>query len=388
MSWGDGQAVSNYTIQTGQISIPLPEPLGPGGSIDLSINYELRLPSPAPSADVRPVPFGYTNRQTNLVDWYPFIPPYNPGTGWQAHQAGFFGEHLVYEQADFDVSIKLNGSSPAAANVEPTTPELKIAASAPAQVEGDWHHYQHKEARNFAWSVSREYQVFSTTVGDTTVLSYAFPFHETAGEAVLQTTAESLRLFNTLYEPYPRQLISVVEADFLDGMEYDGMFFLSNGFYNLFQGQPGEYLIAIAAHETAHQWFYAMVGNDQAVEPWLDEALCTYHERIYYEKLHPEALDWWWDYRIYYYDPQGWVDGSIYNPLGYRAYRDAIYLNGAIFLEEMRNQIGDEAFFAFLSDYVKMLKNTIATGDNFFNTLSRHTDQDLASLEARYFQSR
>jgi aminopeptidase N len=54
----------------------------------------------------------------------------------------------------------------------------------------------------------------------------------------------------------------------------------------------------------------------------------------------------------------------------------------------MRNQIGDEAFFAFLSDYVKMLKNTIATGDNFFNTLSRHTDQDLASLEARYFQSR
>lgn len=25
-------------------------------------------------------------------------------------------------------------------------------------------------------------------------------------------------------------------------------------------------------HETAHQWFYSLVGNDQARDPWLDGA--------------------------------------------------------------------------------------------------------------------
>jgi hypothetical protein len=387
MTWGDGQPVENFVVETGQISIPLPEALAPAESLALSINYELRLPSPSPSADVRPIPFGYTARQANFVDWYPFIPPYIPGTGWQAHQAGFFGEHLVYELADFEVSINLGSPQPTPAAGEQTTGSLQIAASAPAQADGEWVHFQHDAARNFAWSASRDYQVTSTTIGDTTILSYAVPYHEAAGEAVLRTTAESLKLYNEMYEPYPRQLLSVVEADFLDGMEYDGMYFLSNGFYNLYQGQPAEYLVAIAAHETAHQWFYAMVGNDQALEPWLDEALCTYHERIFYERLYPEALDWWWQYRINYYNPQGWVDGSIYNPQGYRAYRDAIYLNGAVFLEDLRDQIGDPAFFAFLTDYVNRSKNMIVTADGFFEILSLHTGQDLSLLIERYFQS-
>jgi hypothetical protein len=329
-----------------------------------------------PSAEVRPIPFGYTARQVNLVDWYPFIPPYIPGEGWQAHRAGFFGEHQVYELADFEVSLSMSD----------TGQDIQIAASAPAMQEGSWHHYQHQAARNFAWSASHMYQVYSTVVGDTTILSYAFPDHAAAGEATLRTTAEALELYSRLYAPYPNQLLTVVEADFLDGMEYDGLYFLSNGFYNLYQGKPDDYLIAIAAHETAHQWFYAMVGNDQAMEPWLDEALCTYQERIFYEHLYPQALDWWWTYRVNYYNPQGWVDGSIYNPEGYRAYRDAVYLNGAVFLEELRQEIGDEVFFAFLRDYVAQTRDEIATGELFFSILGQHTQEDLSTLIGKYFR--
>jgi hypothetical protein len=36
----------------------------------------------------------------------------------------------------------------------------------------------------------------------------------------------------------------------------------------------------IAVHETAHQWFYAMVGNSQALHPWLDEAFAEYAEQL------------------------------------------------------------------------------------------------------------
>jgi len=375
LAWSDDQLVSDYAWESGRLQIPLTPPLMPGERIELLITYELDLPSPTPSPETRPTPFGYTERQTNLVDWYPFIPPYRPGEGWLTHQAGFFGEHLVYEIADFTVDIQLS------------TPreDLIIAASAPPVSTGEYYHFEHTEARNFVWSISHQYEVSELQVGAVTVRNYAFPYHKRAGEAVLNTTAEALALYSELFGPYPRDYLSVVEADFLDGMEYDGLYFLSNGFYNLYQDSPGEYLIAIAAHETAHQWFYGLVGNDQALEPWLDEALCTYSERIFYENYYPEALDWWWAYRINYYDPQGPVDGSIYNPGGYRAYRDAVYLNGAVFLEDLRNLIGDDVFFSFLADYVTQNKHKIATGQDFFDLLKKHTTMDLTTLKSRYF---
>jgi hypothetical protein len=370
--------VDNYAFDLGQIIIQLREPLLPGESIHLSLSYELNIPSPDSSYYGRPVPFGYTARQTNLVDWYPFIPPYIPGEGWLANQAGAFGEHLVYEVADFEVNIQLVGNSK----------DLIIAASAADEPEGEWHHYLHKAARNFAWSVSHMYEVTSTIVDEVTVLGYAFPMHASAGERTLEVTAEALDLYNQLYAPYPRGTLSVVEADFLDGMEFDGLYFLSNGFYNLYSGKPDDYLTAIAAHETAHQWWYARVGNDQAMEPWLDEALCTYSERLYFEKIYPEALDWWWTYRVYYYDPRGWVDGSIYNPEGYRAYRDAVYLNGAVFLEELRETIGEQAFFAFIADFAVQNTDRIATADDFFANLEEHTQEDLSALLLKYFYFR
>jgi aminopeptidase N len=33
-------------------------------------------------------------------------------------------------------------------------------------------------------------------------------------------------------------------------------------------------------HEVAHQWFYSLVGNDQARDPWLDEGLASYVEFV------------------------------------------------------------------------------------------------------------
>jgi hypothetical protein len=268
LSLEDDQIIDDYALENNQLLIKLEKALLPGDSIELALSYELNLPSPTPSPDIRPIPFGYTARQANLVDWYPFIPPY----------ISYFGEHQVYEISDFQVNIRLSDNRS----------DLTIAASAPAELDGEWHRYRHLNARNFTWSVSHAYVVLTETVGDVTVMSYSFPFDRTAGEAVLQ--------YQELFGPYSRSLLSAVEADFLDGMEFDGLYFLSNGFYNSYQGVKSDYLIAIAAHETAHQWWYALVGNDQALEPWLDEAMCTYSERIYFEHLYPEAMDWWWQY--------------------------------------------------------------------------------------------
>ncbi len=378
----DGQMIENAVLENIQIVIPLPEPLPPGGVAGLRLSYDFSLPSQSAVGGERPLPIGYTARQANLVDWYPFIPPYRPGTGWLAFPPSYYGEHLVYDVADFVVNLRLADSRP----------DLVVAASAPAEVDGEWLRYRRENARTFAFSIGHEYATETAQVGGTTVTSYFFPLNEEAGKRVLQTTIESLELFGELFGAYPYGSLAVVEADFYDGMEYDGLYFLSRAFYNVHTGDPGDYLVAIAAHETAHQWWYGSIGNDQAHEPWLDEALCTYSERLYFERYYPEVLDWWWQYRIDYYNPRGWVDTSVYNPQGtlqtYQDYRNAVYLNGAHFLEDLRKLVGDEAFFAFLKAYAGQYAGKIATGDDFFDLLSQYSRADLEPLFDQYFLNR
>jgi hypothetical protein len=380
MKWEDGQDAAGAAWEGTRLRLPLPQPLASGEETSLSISYDLNLPSPVPSPLTRPVVFGYTERQTNLVDWYPFIPPYIPGQGWLAHPQGYFGEHQVYEAADFQVEVRL---SEAAYGGQP----LILAASALPEKDAEVYRFQMISARNFTFSVSHQYQVMTAKVGPITVTGYAFPLHAAAGEAALNATAQALELYQKLYGPYPRSSLALVEADFLDGMEYDGLYFLSNGFYNLYEGSPASYLTTIAVHETAHQWWYAQVGNDQAMEPWLDEALSTYSEHVFFENVYPESLDWWWAYRVNYYEPHGWVDGSIYNPDGFRPYRDAVYLNGAIFLDELRKTVGDEAFFATLKDYAAQYNQKLATGQDFFAVLEKHSLADIRNVVEKYFQN-
>jgi len=372
----NGISIDEPDLESNQMVIQLESPLPPEETIQINISYELLLPSPQPSQQIRPVPFGYTSRQTNLVDWYPYVPPYDPDTGWMNHKPWFYGEHQVYEISDFMVSIRLLDNRD----------DLVIAASAPGRQDGDRFIYEQLDARNFVWSVSHTYDILQEQVGDVLVLGYSFPFDQVAAEAVMKTTVEALALYQELFGPYHRDTLTVVEADFLDGMEFDGLYFLSYGFYNSYNGSSSDYLIAIAAHETAHQWWYAQVGNDQAIEPWLDEAMCTYSERLYYERYDPDALDWWWAYRIDYYQPGGFINRSIYETTSYLDYRDSIYLNGAKFLEDLRSLIQDDAFFAFLHGYASQYHSELASTEYFFRTLAEFTGQDISQLMTTYFK--
>jgi hypothetical protein len=380
--WADGTPALDFSLHLHRLNILMSQPLLPGGQVSLSLAYDLALPPIPDPSEAAPQPFGYTSSQSNLVDWYAYIPPYKDG--WLTHDPGFWGEFQVFDPGDFHIDLTLV-DAPAG---------LVVAASAPpldtAQGDESTYRYQLESARTFALSISPSYQVFSQTVdlGTSSVMiySYAYVFHTNAGQAALADTARAVQLYSELFGPYPHAALSVVEADFLDGMEYEGLYFLSKGFYNLYDGTPNGYLTAIAVHETAHQWWYGLVGNDQALEPWLDEALCAFSERVYYEHFYPEALARWWQpYRVDYYDPAGLVGESIYDYIGYRAYRDAVYLHGQEFLQAVRLRVGDQAFFAFLKDYVARYRGQIATGQDFFALLATHTSVEIDDLLEEYF---
>jgi aminopeptidase N len=83
------------------------------------------------------------------------------------------------------------------------------------------------------------------------------------------------------------------------------------------------------------------------------------------------------------------VDISIYdtpNATGqYHLYRDPVYLKGALFMEELRGLIGDEAFFATLRAYVGRFAYRQADAAGFFELIRRHTTQDLEPVLSKYF---
>lgn len=375
----DDAPVNTYTLDGQHLTIMLPQPLSPDTKLKVSLKYSLDLPEITPSDPnmQRPRIFGYNARQINLVNWYPFIVPYVPAQGWLLHDPWYYGEHLVYDMADYEVNLR-----PADAAINPI-----IASSGNAKPNGEWTRYTLNAGRTFALSASTEFKVASTTVGEVSVYSYYFPFYEKQGQAVLQATAEAVELFGEHLIPYPHISLSAVQANFNDGMEFDGLYFLSNGFYSTYDGTPQNYLTFIAVHETAHQWWFGLVANDQALQPWLDESLCTYSEHIYYETYYPDFVDWWWDYRVDYYAPEGWVDTIIYNGGGFRPYTNAVYLRGARFLEELRQRIGDEAFFAFLKDYTTQESGKRAAAQDFFAILSQHTSVEYSDILKTYFQN-
>jgi len=280
----------------------------------------------------------------------------------------------VYDIADFDVDITFADPSQS----------LVIAAAAIA----DGTHYTLTSARTFTFSASPDYLISSTTVGTVTLSSYYFSADFRAGEALLAQVAIGMETFSTLYAPFPYPSLSMVEAVYVPGgMEYSGMFFLSQEFYTGFDGTAFNNLTSLGVHESFHSWWFGLVGNDQANEPWLDEALCLYSEAVFYEKNYPDHVNWWWNWRVNYFSPTGWVDTTIYSGGSFRPYTNAVYLRGADFLYDLRVRIGDEAFFAFLRDYATQMSWKIATTADFFTILRQHTDVDFSDLVTKYFQN-
>ena len=366
---------ADYYWDGHRMVIPLTTSLQPGEQIEIVHDYELYMPEEGGV-------FGQSDGQLNLSYWFPFIPPYDETEGWIAHDqqvvnSWIVGEYMAFEAADFDVTLQFTDRRE----------NLIIAAPAFPDEENGIIHYHLNLARTFVLSISDQFTLTEREVNGTKIQSYTLWGHASEGKAVADVAVDALTLYNEMYGEYDRDVLTIVEFNEDIGMEFDGLIFLSPTFYNLYPGTPKSNIHVYTAHEISHQWFFSMVGNDQAMEPWLDEAFATFSERLFYERYYPEHLDWYLDNYIIAHDPYGYIDTTIYYGGDLFDYRDIVYRNGSLFLQDLRELMGEEAFFAFLQDYVRQNKYQIATAEKFVALLRTHTDADLAPLLEEYFST-
>ena len=363
----DSIALTTFAVNGQRLTLNLPQALQPNSATTLTLNFKLNIPA-KPSTGI----FGYDFNQINLTDWYPFVVPYI--NGWVLHDPMPFGEHLVYDASDIEVNLK-------------TDSDVLIAAGAPSEQNGEWTRYRLYGARTFTLSASDEFLVAESAVGSVVIRSYYFDGYKAAGESILYSAVQAMSIYSAKFAPYPYQTLAVVQTDIHDGQEYDGLVFLASDFYGQYGGGAKNNLTTIGIHEIAHQWWFGLVGNDQAAEPWLDEALATYSERIFFEYNYPRYGDWWWQYRVDYFGGSGYVDTSIYNGGSFRTYTNAVYLNGAHFMEDLRLRMGDDNFFRFLKDYAARYSHGRASAYDFFSVARANTNADISDLIAEYFSS-
>ncbi|GAB4542082.1 MAG: hypothetical protein Fur002_11660 [Anaerolineales bacterium] len=357
-------AIENFSLDGQRLTLPLAQNLPAGAAADFKLDFTLALPQKGSGL------FGYDYNQINLVDWYPFIVPYQ--NGWLLHEPAGFGEHLVYDAADIEVNLQ-------------TDSNVTIAAPAPAEPNGEWTRYRLSGARTFSLSASDEFLTEESAVGNTVIRSYYFSGYQAAAKSILYSATQAVSLYAAKFAPYPYETLAIVQADIHDGQEEDGLVFLSSKFYGQYGGGAKNNLTTIGVHEIAHQWWFGLVGNDQAQEPWLDEAMSAYSEKIFYEYNYPNYGSWWWDFRVDYFSPSGYVDSSIYDQATFRAYTNAVYLHGAHFIDDLRIRMGDDDFFRFIKDYAARYARGRAASADFFAVAREHTSADLTHLIANYF---
>jgi len=361
-----------YTLNGTSLRVSLPSGLEPEDEVTLFLDFSLQLPRMNPYLEWSNGSLGYSDRMLAAGNWYPVLVPYREGQGWNAYAYHLVGDPYVSQVADYEVEI-----------VAPS--DVVIAGSGDEQRFGNRWKYACTEARSFAFAASDQYSLLSQQAGHVTVVSYFFPVHEHSGSDALLAAAEAIASFEELFGPYPYSSYRIAEVDFAGALEYSGLTFLGDDWY---ADHPGGYrsrMVSLVVHEVAHQWWYGVVGNDQAREPWLDESLATYSSMLYYERLHPELVDWWWETEVDSYRPQGQINRPIYAFMDGRTYLNAVYRRGALFIRDLRERMGDDEFYAFLRDYYDSQGQKLSTADDFFAVLARHTAVDISSLKEEYF---
>lgn len=224
--------------------------------VEVYMEYKLTLPE----CNLR---LGKYNDMINLGNFYPVL-AYYENDKWREDSFTIVGDPFLSSISDYEVTVTAPANMIIActgdiesSDVVENVKTIKVNA---------------ENVRDFALVASNKFNVMTKMVKKTTV--YYYYYNDEEPGKTLNTAANALNLFSNAFGKYPYNSYRVVETAFAyGGMEYPMLAYISSS------ERDKENVVV---HETAHQWWSLIVGNDSINESFIDEGLATFSASYYY----------------------------------------------------------------------------------------------------------
>ena len=360
------------------LRVPLAQPLAPNASVKFHLDFSVTIPRASKS---RYADFGASDTVTLLPSIYPLIPGYD-AQGWHVQVPPPYGD-LVYADASL-YTVTLTAPSALTVIASGTTIDTRDNGNGTKtwRIVG-------APMRDWDLNLTPVMQKVSETVNGVTINSYYEPSDAAGGKRALQFAVDALRVFQARFGAYPYTEFDVVETPVSAlGIEYPGIIVIAQSLYK--DPREAETLEFVVVHEVAHQWWYALVGNDQVNYPWLDEALAQYSEAIYTEDLRgktaAQSMVRGYFGAIYDRVKARGRDAAVNQPVAAfseASYSEIVYGKGPLFFDAIRKTMGDEKFLRFLKTYAERYRYKVAFPEDLLKTAE---EACACSLRAEYQQ--
>jgi hypothetical protein len=218
--------------------------------------------------------------------------------------------------------------------------------------------FEATNVRDFTVTAATDYHTISRTVGDNVIRVY---YRSGApASTMLDAAADAFAAYEARLGAYPYKVFKVVQSAGAYGMESPGLIWIPTG-------APRANLRYLVSHETAHQWFYSLVGNDQARAPFADEAATDFMARYVTGLKRGSRCS------------TGRLDRDIYH-YSSACYYERIYIQGGNLLDAARRTMGSTAFWAALKGYVADHRFGLSDTPTLLRALDDGTPKDLDAL--------
>jgi aminopeptidase N len=199
-------------------------------------------------------------------------------------------------------------------------------------------------------------------------------------ERLFDRVPEMVAVFEDLFGPYPFPSIGNTvfeDTAFNAALETQGMIGYDASAVN-------ERTIA---HEVAHHWYGNSVSPARWRDIWLNEGFARYAETLWFEAAHgPEAAEaslrrQMSSLATVTRTPMG--DGVLIGDPGPdRLFSEVVYAGGALLLHDLRQLLGDDAFFRLLREWAARYEHGNATTEEFIALAEEIAHEDLDAFFA------
>ena len=250
----------NYTIggvDKNTLIVNLNKSVKEKGKAKVNIDFTVTIPNVLHR-------FGYGKNTINLCNFYPKLcSEYNGKIYESVYYSS--GDPFYSEVADYKVTLKVDSCYTVASSLKPTKTVVLG--------EQTEYSYERDSVRGIAFIMSKDFNILKTDYNGISISYYYF--NDENPKKTLGVVKDTLAFYSEKFCPYPYSEYVVCEADFIyGGMEYPCLTYINANLV----GYERDYVIA---HETAHEWWYGLVGVNESEEGFIDEGLTEFSTSLY-----------------------------------------------------------------------------------------------------------